>query len=241
MIKVVLWDVDGTLLDFHAAEQAAIKSLFREFGLGECTDHMLADYSGINLGYWKAMERGEISKDELLYRRFEDFFSKYGLDTSCTKAFNDRYQYALGDTIVFFDGAMETVKALRRHGVLQCAVTNGTKVAQDRKLKSSGLGELFDYIFISEEVGIEKPNIGFFNAIWETIGRYAPNEVLIVGDSLTSDIRGGINAGIKTCWFNPGNAANNLDKAANNSGLKPDYEIHRLEEVMEIITFSPAR
>ena len=201
-IKVVLWDIDGTLLDFHAAEAVAIKSLFLKFGLGICTDEMLKDYSAINTSYWKRLETGELTKTQILTSRFETFFRKYGLNTDCVADFNAAYQLALGDTVRFFPGGLETVQALKGK-ILQCAVTNGTLVAQRKKLAASGLDQLFDAVFISDVVGIEKPNIGFFDAIWAQIGTFDPNEVLIVGDSLTSDIRGGNNAGIRTCWFNP--------------------------------------
>lgn len=227
MFKVVLWDVDATLLNFERAEEAGIRGCFERYHLGECTDEMLEAYKRTNRGYWEMMERGEIEKPVLLVKRFEDFLSAYGLDVSVAAGVNALYQVLLGDTVVFYDHALETVQALKGK-VLQCAVTNGTKVAQDRKLKNSGLEKEFDHIFISEVVGMEKPNKGFFDAVFAEIGEYSGDEVLIVGDSLTSDIRGGVNAGIKTCWFNP-------KGVANTSNLKPDYEIRDLEEVSGIV------
>ena len=200
---------------------------FEKFKLGECTDEMLQIYKVINRGYWQEMERGEIEKPVLLVKRFEDFLNAYGLDASVAAGFNELYQILLGETVVFYDHALETVLALKGK-VLQCAVTNGTKVAQDGKLRNSGLDKEFDHVFISEVVGIEKPNKGFFDAVFAKIGEYALEEVLIVGDSLTSDIRGGLNAGIKTCWFNP-------KGVVNTSELKPDYEIRDIGEVLEIV------
>lgn len=227
MIKVVLWDVDATLLNFEKAEEAGIRGCFAKYNLGECTDEMMETYKKINRGYWQMMERGEIEKPVLLVKRFEDFLNAYGLDASVAAGFNELYQILLGDTVVFFAHALETVLALKGK-VLQCAVTNGTKVAQDRKLKNSGLDKEFDHIFISEVVGIEKPKKGFFDAVFAEIGEYSRDEVLIVGDSLTSDIRGGMNAGIKTCWFNPKGMENTSD-------LKPDYEIRDIGEVLEFL------
>jgi len=226
MIKVVLWDIDGTLLDFEKAEEAGIRGCFAQYNLGECTDEMLEAYKKINRGYWQQMERGEIEKPVLLVKRFEDFLGAYGLDTSVAAGVNELYQILLGDTVVFTPHAWETVQALKGK-VLQCAVTNGTKVAQDRKLKNSKLEHEFEHIFISEVVGVEKPNIGFFEEVFRVIGQYASDEVLIVGDSLTSDIQGGINAGIKTCWYNP----NGLE---NTSALQPDYEMKDVAEVLKL-------
>ena len=226
MIQVILWDVDGTLLDFHSAEAAAIRALFQKFGLGVCSDAMLADYSAINAGFWRRLESGELTKPQVLTGRFETFFRKYGLDTGCVDAFNAAYQLALGDTVCFCPNALETLRALKGQA-LQCAVTNGTVIAQKKKLAVSGLDQIFDHIFISDEIGIDKPNTAFFDAVWQKIGKYAPNEVLIVGDSLTSDIRGGNNAGIKTCWYNPKGLPSPED-------LRIDYSIRDLAEVIQI-------
>ena len=197
-ISAILWDIDGTLLNFPAAEEAAINACFGKFNLGECTKDMLRRYAAINLGYWKMIERGEIDKGRALVARFEDFFSEYGLDVSVASAFNDEYQIRLGDTVVFEHGAYDAVASLK--GVVkQYAVTNGTRTAQRRKLKNSGLDRLLDGVFISEEIGAEKPGEAFFDHVFSHID--APREeTVIIGDSLTSDMLGGERAGIQ-CWF----------------------------------------
>ncbi len=225
-IKVILWDVDGTLLDFEASEKNAIRACFKHFGLGECTDEMLAEYSQINAGYWRRLERGELTKQQVLDGRFYEFFSNHGIDTGCVHEFNALYQVALGDTFVFHPMGLETVTAL--HGrVKQYAVTNGTKVAQEKKLRGSGLDKLLDGVFISEDIGIEKPNLGFFEAVWDSIGHCAPEEVMIVGDSLTSDMQGGNNAGIICCWFDP-------QGRPMPDGLAIHHRIQRLDEVLSL-------
>ena len=226
MIKVILWDIDGTLLNFEEAEKHAIQACFAQFGLGDCTDHMLADYSAINRVYWQKLERGEMSKPDILIGRFATFFEKYGLDISCAPAFNAQYQISLGDTVCFNPNGLEVVTALQGK-VKQYAVTNGTKVAQQRKLERSGLNQLLDGVFISEDLGIEKPGIGFFHRVWEQIGQFDPTEVMIVGDSLTSDIQGGNNAGILCCWFNP-------EGKENATKLRIDYEIKDLTQILSI-------
>ena len=202
MISTILWDVDGTLLDFKAAESAAVKSLFREFSLGECTDEMVGRYSAINDGFWQRLERNEITKPQVLVGRFEQFFREVGVSPELAAEFNRRYQFRLGDTIVYRDDSLSVIRALRSR-VRQYVVSNGTVVAQSKKLKLSGIGELMDGIFLSEAVGAEKPNRAFFDAVFERIRPASLSGVMIVGDSLTSDIRGGINAGIRTCWYNP--------------------------------------
>lgn len=226
-IKVILWDIDGTLLNFKEAENAAIRTCFELFDLGTCSDEMLKTYSMINKGYWERLERGEVTKKEVLEGRFCDFFAQYGLDTSKAAEVNAQYQISLGDTVVFYENGFETVTALKGR-IPQYAVTNGTKVAQDRKLKKSGLIHILDGVFISEEVGVEKPGVGFFDKVFEVIGDYDKSEVLIVGDSLTSDIQGGNNAGILACWFNP-------DKKKVDTNLRVDYEIDNLKQVLDIV------
>ena len=220
-IRAVLWDVDGTLLNFLAAEKAAIRECFRRFDLGECTDAMLARYSTINRGYWEKIERGEIGKPRALVARFEDFFSGEGLPTGCAEAFNDEYQVRLGDTVVFEHGAREAVEALLGR-VKQYAVTNGTATAQRRKLKNSGLDKLLDGVFISEDIGVEKPDAAFFDYVFCHIDA-ARDETVIIGDSLTSDMLGGNNAGIRCWWYNPAGKAN--------GGVAVDREIRDLSEL----------
>lgn len=227
MIKVILWDVDGTLLDFKKSEYAAIKKCFEIFNLGECTDEMIQRYSEINRKYWEKLERREITKQEVLINRFIDFFEKENIQTNCAPDFNKEYQTQLGETICFCDNSYELLKSLKGR-VKQYAVTNGTKAAQDRKLQKSGLIDIFDGVFISEVVGTEKPGIEFFEHVWEQIGIYEKDEVMIVGDSLTSDMQGGNNAGIICCWYNP-------KKLINDKGLVIDYEIDNLQKIVELL------
>ena len=113
MITTILWDVDATLLDFLAAEKAAIKKLFQEFDLGECTDEMIRRYSKINRSYWERLECGELTKPEVLVGRFREFFETEGICSDVAEVFNERYQLCLGDTIVFRDDSYEIVKSLR--------------------------------------------------------------------------------------------------------------------------------
>lgn len=246
--KYLLWDIDGTVMDFLAAERAAIKTLFVKFNLGECTDEMLKRYSAINVRYWKALERGEKTKPQILVERFREFFEGEGINPALAESFNEEYQVTLGDTVVIRDNSDILLSELKGKYIL-AAVTNGTKVAQEKKLKTSGFDKVFDYIFISEIVGAEKPNKQFFDVVFESMNinvndisrtnisanDFAKDSLLeekskflIIGDSLTSDIRGGINAGIDTCWYNP-----NGD--VNNSEMVPTYIISNLNELKNIL------
>lgn len=226
-MKVLLWDIDGTLLNFGMSEKYAIRKCFEIYGLGECTDEMLARYAAINRTYWERLERRELTREQVLLGRFREFFEKEGLRSDCAEGFNAEYQVRLGDKAFFNDEGYDVVKGLKEK-VKQYAVTNGTIVAQERKLKLSGLDELFDGIFISEKIGADKPNIAFFDAVWAEIGSYEKSEVMIIGDSLTSDIRGGNNAEIKTCWYNPAGKENT-------AGVHVDYEIKSLQEIVKLI------
>jgi len=226
-VKAILWDVDGTLLDFSAAEKAAVQKLFFEFGLGECTDGMVARYSAINDAYWKRLERSEITKAEVLVGRYRDFFSEIGVDPSLAETFNARYQIALGDTVVYRDDSLNLVKSL--HGkVKQHVVSNGTVVAQTRKLERSGLGRWMDGIFLSEQLGAEKPSPRFFEQVFAALPDIPKEDMLIVGDSLTSDMKGGLIAGVPTCWYNPQSFPRPTDMAI-------AFEIQNLQQIYELL------
>ena len=164
LIKVILWDIDGTLLNFKMSERYAIDYCFNKFHMGTCTDEMLQRYSVINRGYWERLETGELTREQVMLGRFHEFFESEGLPTDQVKDFNDEYQIRLGDKAFFCDRGDELVKQLKST-VKQYAVTNGTTVAQKRKLRLSGLDQLLDGVFISEQVGVDKPQKAFFDFI----------------------------------------------------------------------------
>lgn len=225
--KFLLWDIDGTILDFDAAERAAIRSLFAKFNLGECCDEMLMKYSKINKKYWQLLESEKMTKDEILVERFKEFFSNEGINADIAAEFNKEYQIALCDTIVINDDAIEIIKH-QRESCKIIIVTNGTAFVQKKKIESSGLDNVVDHIFISELVGFEKPNIKFFEKVISETGIKDLKEALIIGDSLTSDIQGGHNIGIDTCWYDP-------KGEENKTLLRPTYIIKNLHELENII------
>ena len=225
--RYLLWDIDGTILNFELAERAAIRSLFDRFKLGDCSDEMLMYYSQINKRYWQLMESGKIKKDKMLVERFVEFFSYKGINADIAAEFNKEYQIALCDTIVFNDDAIDIIKHQKKTCKI-IIVTNGTEVVQEKKLERSGLNDIVDNVFISELVGFEKPNIKFFEKVILEVGIKDLKEALIIGDSLTSDIQGGHNIGIDTCWYNPKNEENT-------TLLNPTYTIRNLHELENII------
>jgi 2-haloacid dehalogenase len=226
MIKTILWDVDGTLLNFDKSEYYALNKCLTNIGVTS-DDEMIRRYAAINLACWKRLERNEISRDEVLLGRFRDFFKNEGIVCKDAAAFNDAYQYALGEVFYPNDDSVELLKRLRGR-VKQYAVTNGSALAQRNKLENSGLALLLDGIFISEAVGVEKPNIEYFEAVFNAIGPVDKSETVIIGDSLTSDIKGGNNAGILCWWYNP-------KGKENGSGLTVHREIRDLREVEGLI------
>lgn len=227
MIKVILWDIDGTVLNFLKSENYAIKKCFAALNICECDDAMVERYSAINKKYWEMLERGEITKPQVQRGRFEELFEKEGIEFHEIDELNKMYQVVLGDKIFFNDDSFELLKSLKGR-YKQYAVTNGTITAQENKMRQSGLVEVFDGVFISDKIGYEKPSVSFFDAVFEAIGAYEKDDIMIVGDSLTSDIQGGNNAGIMCCWYNP-------DRNVNNKNLRIDYEIKNLNDINNIL------
>ena len=168
MIRVLLWDIDNTLLDFPAAERLALQAAFRDFALGPCPEDRVARYAALNAGYWRQLERGEITKAELLTQRFQVFFQQEGLPCPDPAAFNRTYQDYLGETVVFLDHSDQLLRDLHSQ-VKQYAVTNGSQRVQEKKLARSGLGAWLDGVFISETLGAEKPSLDFFQPVLQAI------------------------------------------------------------------------
>ena len=227
MFKIILWDIDNTLLDFNAAEAYSLKRRFEEFSLGECSDDAVARYNKINIKYWEMLEKGEMAKSEILEARFKEFFSTENIAFNRVKEFNEAYENGIADKIFFNENGFEIVESLKGK-YLQYAVTNGSYSVQSVRLEKSGFERLFDGVFISDSVGYEKPSKEFFSYVLSHIPPVDRSEVLIVGDSLTSDMLGGYNAGIKCCWYNP-------QKNVNSKGIKIDYEILRLGEIFDVL------
>ena len=227
MIKIILWDIDRTLLDFDANERDSLKTQFKKYGLGECSDEMVDKYSEINVKHWQMLERGELTKDEVMVKRFEEFFRTLSITGVDCSAFTADYEIGLADTVVYIENSPEIIEKLKGK-YLQYAVTNGAYNVQSVRLEKAGFYKLFDDVFISDEVGYEKPSREYFDYVLSHIPEAEKSEIIIVGDSLTSDMLGGYNAGILTCRYNPKGAANTLS-------IPIDYEIKSLNEIFDIV------
>lgn len=221
MIKNILLDLDDTLLDFHKAEKAALIKTLVQLGI-EPEEKTLARYSAINAAQWKLLEQGKILRDELKVRRYRLLFDEFGIDSSAEKA-AEYYENYLGVGHYFIDGAEELLNSLAPHYRL-FLVSNGTASVQKGRIESAGIEKFFSGIFISQLIGYNKPSREFFNFCFAEIPGFKREESVIVGDSLSSDIQGGKNAGISTIWFNP-------HGAKNTSAIVPDRVIAHLYEL----------
>lgn len=224
----ILWDVDGTLLDFLYAQRHAMRKCFETIGK-EITEEILERYTQINDRYWKRLELGEVTKEELFVGRFQTLFEECGMQDADAQAMAEEYQKNLGQIYCLMDDSLEICKKLKGR-VKQYVVTNGVTKTQLSKLKLSGLYDVMDGLFISESIGAPKPQKGFFDYCLEHIEENDKRRILLVGDSLSSDIKGGVQAGIPTCWYRP-------EGTENLSPWKPDYEISDLHLIGEVLGF----
>lgn len=198
--RFLLLDADNTLFDFSASEREALLGALSSFGV-RVTAEMPEAYSAINEAHWKMLERGEITKSHLKTARFEVFCRRFSLDVDVSllaKAYLD----ILSKTSILFPDAKEACRLLARDYRL-FIITNGIKRVQEGRLARSPILPFIEKAFISEEVGFEKPDVRFFEAVAKSISDFDARRALVVGDSLSSDMRGGVAAGIDTCWYNP--------------------------------------
>ena len=226
MIRNVLFDLDDTLFDFHKAEKIALTKTLVHFGI-DPTEETLALYSTINAAHWKRLELGEISREEVKVGRYRELFKTIGVECDPVKA-TAYYESMLAIGHYFMPGAPELLEELYRKYRLYI-VSNGTAKVQEGRIGSSGIAKYMDGIFISQILGANKPDKQFFDICFAEIPDFSLRETVIIGDSLSSDIKGGINAGITTVWFNP-------KRIENDSDIKPDYTIKELSEVPGLLS-----
>lgn len=223
--RTLLFDVDDTLLDFQAAERMALRLLFEEQRI-VLSEEIEAYYKQMNQGLWKAFEEGRIDRDEVVNTRFSLLLKEYGHEVDGV-LLEQQYRSYLEQGHQLVDGALEMITGL--HGAYDLhIVTNGVSKTQDRRLRDSGLHPMFTSIFVSEDTGYQKPMKEFFDYVFARIPNFDPQQALIIGDSLSSDMKGGQLAGLDTCWFNPEGKVNTTD-------IVPTYEISRLQELNQIL------
>ncbi|TXK73208.1 YjjG family noncanonical pyrimidine nucleotidase [Paenibacillus sp. N3.4] len=223
--QTLLFDVDDTLLDFAAAEKLALRLLFEEQKI-TLTTEIEALYKQINQGLWKAFEEGEISRDEVVNTRYSLLFKEYGLEVDGV-LLEQNYRSYLEEGHQLVDGAIELIKDLYNKYDIYI-VTNGVSRTQDKRLRGSGLYPLVKGVFVSEDTGFQKPMKEYFDYVFARIPNFSVEEGLIIGDSLSADIKGGQLAGLDTCWFNPAMKPNDTD-------IVPTYHIQNLDELYRIL------
>ena len=222
----ILFDSDGTLMDFHRSESEAVRETMKKMGI-EPTDALVTEYSKINDGLWKMLERKEITKPALLVRRFELFCEKFSFSVDAVKMART-YENELSQRGYLFDGAAELCKKLSSDMSLYI-VTNGVEAVQRGRFSRVSLLEYFKDVFISGKIGYEKPDVRYFETVANSIPDFNKSRAIIIGDSLTSDIQGGINYGIDTCWYNPQGKSAPAD-------MKITHIAQSYDDIYEIIT-----
>ena len=221
----IFLDLDDTILDFSRAEASALRRVLTEEGI-PAGDAVLARYHDINAAQWVLLEEGKITRPQVLVRRFEILFDELGAAGNLG-AVCERYEEYLAGEAWFVPGAEALLEALAPRYELYIA-SNGTAAVQHRRLAAAGIGKYVQKVFISQEMGADKPSPAFFDACFAAVPGLSRQEALMVGDSLTSDIRGGRNAGMAACWFNP-------QKKPGRKDIRPDFEIHALEELPRLL------
>ncbi len=224
--EIIIFDADETLFDFKKSERDAFKNTMLEFDIEYDENHHLKIYHDINTAIWKEFECGLITQEKLKIERFKRL--SHSLNTAFDEGkFAKAYMKHLSLASFLYEDSMDLVESLHKNYRLTI-ITNGLKDVQDKRIRKSVIGKYFEDIVISEEVLVSKPDPRIFEQTLNNIRHTDKSKVLIVGDSLTSDIQGGINFGIDTCWFNP-------DKMVNKTGINPTYEIFNLMELKDIL------
>lgn len=224
--EIIIFDADETLFDFKESEKQAFKNTMLQFDLEYDENYHFKIYHEINAAIWKEFEVGLITQEKLKEERFIRLSENLEIDFD-TEKFAKAYMKHLGDSSILYKDSKPLIEGL--YGIYKLLiVTNGLVSVQSNRIRKSDIAKYFDYIVISEEVGLSKPNPEIFEHSLKNIKDADKNKVLIIGDSLTSDILGGLNYGIDTCWYNP-------KKIVNNTGIIPHYEISNLLDLNHIL------
>ena len=223
----VLFDADNTLLDFSMAEKKAHEKVSLEYGL-PVTDELYSRYSKINDDYWKAYEKKLYTREEIVVLRFKSYLKELNREDIDPVIFNEKYRAYLGEGKYLIDGAYEVIKTIKDLGAKIYIVTNGVSKVQSKRLNPQPFFKFLDGVCISEDAGHPKPDIEFFETASKTFNFKLDEKTIVIGDSLSSDIKGGNNAGIDTCWFNP-------HKKPLLDGYTVTYQVESLYQIIDIV------
>lgn len=221
MYRIFLLDIDNTLLDFDAAEKRGFRKVIESYDIVYDSE-MLNQYKKINRNLWNLLEQGKIEKEEVLNTRFGEFFRLYHIEASGIEA-ESRFRNHLGESSDLIPNAKETLQQLKKQGKRLYSASNGVYDTQIKRLINSGIHDLFDGMFISEQVGYEKPALPFYEHCFNNIPGFEKEKTIMVGDSISSDIQGAINAGIDSCL---------LSRFEN---LSPSYATHTIKDISELL------
>lgn len=224
--EVIIFDADETLFDFEKSEREALKNTMIEFGIEYDENHHLKIYKELNTAIWKELEDGFITQEKLKVERFKRLSNRLDVEFN-EEEFAKLYMKNLSLASFLYDDSRDLVESLHKDYRL-IIITNGLTEVQSNRIRKSTIAKYFDSVVISEEVKVSKPNPKIFQYALNNLNYSDKSKVLMVGDSLTSDIQGGINFGIDTCWYNP-------NKIVKRTEIKPTYEISNLMELKNII------
>jgi putative hydrolase of the HAD superfamily len=224
--EIIIFDADETLFDFKKSERQALKNAMLDLNIDYDENYHLKIYSDINTAIWKQFEEGLITQEKLKVERFKRLSEKLDIQFDEFE-FANSYMEHLANASFLFEDSISLVKSLSKDYKL-IMVTNGLKYVQDNRIRKSEIADFFENIIISEEVGVSKPNAKIFEIAIKNTKYTDKSKILMVGDSLSSDIQGGINFHIDTCWYNP-------KKLINKTKLTPTYEISNLLELKNIL------
>ena len=226
--EIILFDADETLFDFKKSEKTALKNTVSDLGVSYNEKYHLSTYKTINDKMWSDLEKGNLAAEELKIERFRQYMDALNISIDPVKV-SDLYEKHLSEASFLYEESLPIIKKLHKDFRL-FIITNGLSLVQRGRLERSVLLPYFEDIIISEEVKVSKPNPKIFEIALEKANFTEKQKVLMIGDSLTSDIKGGINFGIDTCWINKKSIENNTD-------ITPTYEVNSLFEITKILRF----
>jgi len=223
--KTLLFDLDGTILDFSKTEEAALNAAYKTVFKTKPTKNLLSEYHKINSDLWKEFEKGSIDIQDLKKKRFSDLFLHFNLSDD-PEVFSDIYLSELGKGGYLLEGSMDILNYCKKNYRL-AAITNGIGAVQRSRMKVAEIEHFFETIVISEDVGIAKPDSGIFDIVFNNMKLTQKEDILMIGDSLSSDILGGINVGIDTCWI--------YGNGKKIESIEPTYSISSISKLKEIL------